>query len=163
MRFERRGFSVFASGREMRRAGYVHTYVKRERKKKQMNKITRKGFLKIAAAAAMSGVTAGALAACESAGSTPRSTTTTGTRTSSASTPSAARPRPATAAPTMCCPRWSKPRLQAVSSAPTPSRSWPTSWASPARTRTTSWPPSSATTSCTTPRRTPTSASRPTA
>ena len=34
-----------------------------------MNKITRKGFLKIAAAAAMSGVTAGALAACESAGS----------------------------------------------------------------------------------------------
>ena len=69
MRFERRGFSVFASGREMRRAGYVHTHVKRERKKKQMNKITRKGFLKIAAAAAMSGVTAGALAACESAGS----------------------------------------------------------------------------------------------
>src|SRR5699024_4972022 len=41
----------------------------RERKKKQMNKITRKGFLKIAAAAAMSGVTAGALAACESASS----------------------------------------------------------------------------------------------
>ena len=34
-----------------------------------MNKITRKGFLKIAAAAAMSGVTAGALAACESASS----------------------------------------------------------------------------------------------
>ena len=29
-----------------------------------MNKISRKGFLKIAAAAAMSGVTAGALAAC---------------------------------------------------------------------------------------------------
>ena len=69
MRFERRGFSVFASGREMRRAGYVHTHMKREKKKKQMNKITRKGFLKIAAAAAMSGVTAGALAACESAGS----------------------------------------------------------------------------------------------
>ena len=32
-----------------------------------MNKISRKGFLKIAAAAAMSGVTAGALAACNSA------------------------------------------------------------------------------------------------
>ncbi len=34
-----------------------------------MKKISRKGFLKIAAAAAMSGVTAGALAACESASS----------------------------------------------------------------------------------------------
>lgn len=34
-----------------------------------MNKISRKGFLKVAAAAAMSGVTAGALAACNSAGS----------------------------------------------------------------------------------------------
>ena len=34
-----------------------------------MNKISRKGFLKIAAAAAMSGVTAGALAACNTAGS----------------------------------------------------------------------------------------------
>ena len=34
-----------------------------------MEKISRKGFLKIAAAAAMSGVTAGALAACESASS----------------------------------------------------------------------------------------------
>ena len=34
-----------------------------------MNKISRKGFLKIAAAAAMSGVTAGALAACNSASS----------------------------------------------------------------------------------------------
>ena len=34
-----------------------------------MNKISRKGFLKIAAAAAMSGVTAGALAACNSAAS----------------------------------------------------------------------------------------------
>ena len=33
-----------------------------------MNKISRKGFLKIAAAAAMSGVTAGALAACSIAG-----------------------------------------------------------------------------------------------
>ena len=33
-----------------------------------MEKISRKGFLKIAAAAAMSGVTAGALAACQSAG-----------------------------------------------------------------------------------------------
>ena len=34
-----------------------------------MHKISRKGFLKIAAAAAMSGVTAGALAACNSASS----------------------------------------------------------------------------------------------
>nr|MBP8674176.1 FMN-binding protein [Faecalibacterium sp.] len=32
-----------------------------------MNKISRKGFLKIAAAAAMSGVTAGALSACNAA------------------------------------------------------------------------------------------------
>ena len=39
-----------------------------------MNKISRKGFLKIAAAAAMSGVTAGALAACNAAsGSTAAS------------------------------------------------------------------------------------------
>src|SRR5699024_4854764 len=62
----------------MRRAGYVHTYVKRERKKKQMNKISRKGFLKIAAAAAMSGVTAGALAACESASSAASSAVSSG-------------------------------------------------------------------------------------
>ena len=34
-----------------------------------MNKISRKGFLKIAAAAAMSGVTAGALSACNSSSS----------------------------------------------------------------------------------------------
>ena len=38
-----------------------------------MNKISRKGFLKIAAAAAMSGVTAGALAACNSASSSTAS------------------------------------------------------------------------------------------
>ena len=39
-----------------------------------MNKISRKGFIKIAAAAAMSGVTAGALAACNAAsGSTAAS------------------------------------------------------------------------------------------
>ena len=38
-----------------------------------MKKITRKGFLKLAAAAAMSGVTAGALSACESASSTAAS------------------------------------------------------------------------------------------
>ena len=38
-----------------------------------MNKISRKGFLKIAAAAAMSGVTAGALAACKSASSSTAS------------------------------------------------------------------------------------------
>ena len=44
----------------------------KKRKKKEsvpMNKISRKGFIKIAAAAAMSGVTAGALAACNSASS----------------------------------------------------------------------------------------------
>lgn len=39
-----------------------------------MKKISRKGFLKIAAATAMSGVTAGALAACESGSSTAAST-----------------------------------------------------------------------------------------
>ena len=38
-----------------------------------MKKITRKGFLKLAAAAAMSGVTAGTLSACESASSTAAS------------------------------------------------------------------------------------------
>ena len=39
-----------------------------------MKKISRKGFLKVAAAAAMSGVTAGALAACNAAsGSTAAS------------------------------------------------------------------------------------------
>ena len=42
-----------------------------------MNKISRKGFLKIAAAAAMSGVTAGALAACNAAsGSTSTAAST---------------------------------------------------------------------------------------
>ena len=44
----------------------------KKRKKKEsvpMNKISRKGFIKIAAAAAMSGVTAGALAACNTASS----------------------------------------------------------------------------------------------
>ena len=43
-----------------------------------MKKITRSSFLKIAAAAAMSGVTAGALAACESASSTAASTAASG-------------------------------------------------------------------------------------
>ena len=41
----------------------------KKRKEEPMNKISRKGFLKIAAAAAMSGVTAGALAACNAASS----------------------------------------------------------------------------------------------
>ena len=45
-----------------------------------MNKISRKGFLKIAAAAAMSGVTAGALAACNAASS---STATSGSTAAS--------------------------------------------------------------------------------
>ena len=50
---------------------------KKDKKKESvpMNKISRKGFIKIAAAAAMSGVTAGALAACNAAsGSTSAST-----------------------------------------------------------------------------------------
>ena len=50
-----------------------------------MNKISRKGFLKIAAAAAMSGVTAGALAACNAAsGST--STAASGSAAASGAT-----------------------------------------------------------------------------
>ena len=44
-----------------------------------MNKISRKGFLKIAAAAAMSGVTAGALAACNAAGSSTAASGAAGT------------------------------------------------------------------------------------
>ena len=40
-----------------------------------MNKISRKGFIKIAAAAAMSGVTAGALAACNAASSSASAST----------------------------------------------------------------------------------------
>ena len=54
---------------------------KEEQKKKEsvpMNKISRKGFIKIAAAAAMSGVTAGALAACNAA-SGSASASTSGT------------------------------------------------------------------------------------
>ena len=44
-----------------------------------MNKISRKGFLKIAAAAAMSGVTAGALAACNAASSSSAAPAASGT------------------------------------------------------------------------------------
>ncbi|MFQ9252400.1 MAG: FAD-binding protein [Faecalibacterium prausnitzii] len=44
-----------------------------------MNKISRKGFLKIAAAAAMSGVTAGALAACNAASSSAAASGAAGT------------------------------------------------------------------------------------
>ena len=44
-----------------------------------MNKISRKGFIKIAAAAAMSGVTAGALAACNAASSSTAASGATGT------------------------------------------------------------------------------------
>ena len=43
-----------------------------------MEKISRKSFLKVAAAAAMSGVTAGALAACNSAGSTSTAASASG-------------------------------------------------------------------------------------
>ena len=52
-----------------------------------MNKISRKGFLKIAAAAAMSGVTAGALAACNAAsGSGSTSTAASGSAAASGAT-----------------------------------------------------------------------------
>ena len=44
-----------------------------------MNKISRKGFLKIAASAAMSGVTAGALAACNTASSSTAASGAAGT------------------------------------------------------------------------------------
>ena len=50
-----------------------------------MNKISRKGFLKIAAAAAMSGVTAGALAACNSASSSTAASSGAGSVASGAS------------------------------------------------------------------------------
>ena len=43
-----------------------------------MEKISRKGFLKVAAAAAMSGVTAGALAACNSASSSDTAASASG-------------------------------------------------------------------------------------
>ena len=46
---------------------------RKEKESVPMNKISRRGFLKIAAAAAMSGVTAGALAACNSASSSTAS------------------------------------------------------------------------------------------
>ena len=45
----------------------LHDKKRKEKESIPMNKISRKGFLKIAAAAAMSGVTAGALAACNAA------------------------------------------------------------------------------------------------
>ena len=52
----------------------LHDKKRKEKESIPMNKISRKGFLKIAAAAAMSGVTAGALAACNAAsGSTAAS------------------------------------------------------------------------------------------
>ena len=43
-----------------------------------MNKISRKGFLKLTAAAAMSGITAGALAACESSSTAASAGSTAG-------------------------------------------------------------------------------------
>ena len=60
-----------------------------------MNKISRKGFLKIAAAAAMSGVTAGALSACNAA--------------SGSTLPLAAPPVCTPPAPTRALPRASPP------------------------------------------------------
>ena len=51
----------------------LHEKKRKEKESIPMNKISRKGFLKIAAAAAMSGVTAGALAACNSASSSTAS------------------------------------------------------------------------------------------
>ena len=51
----------------------LHDKKRKEKESIPMNQISRKGFLKIAAAAAMSGVTAGALAACNSASSSTAS------------------------------------------------------------------------------------------
>ena len=51
----------------------LHDKKRKEKESIPMNKISRKGFLKIAAAAAMSGVTAGALAACNSVSSSTAS------------------------------------------------------------------------------------------
>ena len=51
----------------------LHDKKRKEKESIPMNKISRKGFLKIAAATAMSGVTAGALAACNSASSSTAS------------------------------------------------------------------------------------------
>lgn len=51
----------------------LHDKKRKEKESIPMNKISRKGFLKIAAAASMSGVTAGALAACNSASSSTAS------------------------------------------------------------------------------------------
>ena len=51
----------------------LHDKKRKEKESIPMNKISRKGFLKIAAAAAMSGVTAGALVACNSASSSTAS------------------------------------------------------------------------------------------
>ncbi len=59
----------------------LHDKKRKEKESIPMNKISRKGFLKIAAAAAMSGVTAGALSACNAASgstSTAASGSTTG-------------------------------------------------------------------------------------
>ena len=63
----------------------LHDKKRKEKESIPMNKISRKGFLKIAAAAAMSGVTAGALAACNAAsGST--STAASGSAAASGAT-----------------------------------------------------------------------------
>ena len=63
----------------------THEEEKTQEREKSMNKISRKGFLKIAAAAAMSGVTAGALSACNAAsGST--STAASGSAAASGAT-----------------------------------------------------------------------------
>ena len=63
----------------------LHDKKRKEKESIPMNKISRKGFLKIAAAAAMSGVTAGALAACNAtSGST--STAASGSAAASGAT-----------------------------------------------------------------------------
>ena len=61
----------------------THEEEKTQEREKSMNKISRKGFLKIAAAAAMSGVTAGALSACNAASG---STSTAASGSAAAST-----------------------------------------------------------------------------
>lgn len=84
-----------------------------------MKKISRKSFLKLASAAAMSGITAGALAACNAAsGSTAASSAaakyTPGTYTATAKGMSDMRPRSCAASPAIrhsstTCPLWWKP------------------------------------------------------
>lgn len=91
--------------------------------------------------------------------STHRSATPMFWRMQSASTPSAALLRPVPAARSISRARSMRLLQPAPCSSATPSKSWPTSWASPVRPRTSSSLPLTATMSCTTSRTTRTSAS----